>query len=315
MRGDCLHLRRRRGPAGLPRRSGRLAPVPVPHPDRDDRAPRTATTSPIPPRCRPNWAAPRGWPGLSRRRASRGMGLIVDIVPNHVGVDDPRAERVVVGRPDARHETRAYSSFFDIDWTLDRRPNRVAGAGFRRRRRRPRRRRRRAAARRPRVSHRAGNRFGHRPRGPRPPALHADRVAQRGVRLPAVLLDHLAGRSAPGGPRGLRRHPRRGEALVRRRTGRRRPHRPSGRIGRPGRLSDLAAGDHRAAGVDRHREDPRGRRAARPEPARGGHHRLRRTARDRRPVRRSRRARDRSPPWSTPPGVDYDEMPQTGARH
>ena len=35
--------------------------------------------------------------------------------------------------------------------------------------------------------------------GARPSALPADRLAQRRVRLPAVLLDHLAGRAAPGG--------------------------------------------------------------------------------------------------------------------
>ena len=50
-------------------------------------------------------AALGGREGLARLSAAarqRGIGLIVDIVPNHVGVDETRAEQVVVGRPDAR---------------------------------------------------------------------------------------------------------------------------------------------------------------------------------------------------------------------
>ena len=150
MRGDALHLRRRRGAAALPRRSGCVAPVPVPDPDRDDRARHTGTTSPIQPRSRRNSAAPKGWRGCRRPRAHAGMGLIVDIVPNHVGVGDPRAEPVVVGRPEARQRLGV---LVVLRHRLDagRRPNRVAGAGFRRRRRRSRRRRRRSAARRPRA--------------------------------------------------------------------------------------------------------------------------------------------------------------------
>ena len=62
-----------------------------------------------------------GADGLDRLAASaraRGMGLIVDIVPNHVGVDDPRQN------PwwwDVLRQGRAspYASFFDIDWELD----------------------------------------------------------------------------------------------------------------------------------------------------------------------------------------------------
>ena len=94
-----------------------------------------------------------GAEGLARLSAaarSRGMGLIVDIVPNHLGVDKPEQNKwwwdvLKHGRDSA------YASFFDIDWDAGRRPNRVAGAGFRRRRRRPRGRRGRAAARRPRA--------------------------------------------------------------------------------------------------------------------------------------------------------------------
>ena len=62
-----------------------------------------------------------GAEGLSRLADAvhqRGMGLIVDIVPNHVGVDDPTQnawwwDLLAHGRDSA------YASYFDIDWTLD----------------------------------------------------------------------------------------------------------------------------------------------------------------------------------------------------
>nr|WP_296771982.1 malto-oligosyltrehalose synthase [Rhodococcus sp. (in: high G+C Gram-positive bacteria)] len=47
---------------------------------------------------------------------SRGMGAIVDIVPNHVGVDDPRQNRWwwdVLGKGQASE----FAAFFDIDWS------------------------------------------------------------------------------------------------------------------------------------------------------------------------------------------------------
>jgi (1->4)-alpha-D-glucan 1-alpha-D-glucosylmutase len=59
-----------------------------------------------------------GLAGLSQAARSRGMGLIVDIVPNHVGVEKPEKNAwwwdvLTYGRDSA------YSSYFDIDWTLD----------------------------------------------------------------------------------------------------------------------------------------------------------------------------------------------------
>ncbi len=55
---------------------------------------------------------------LSEAVHARGMGLIVDIVPNHVGVDDPRQNAwwwdVLTHGPGSR-----FGSFFDIDWSLD----------------------------------------------------------------------------------------------------------------------------------------------------------------------------------------------------
>ena len=62
-----------------------------------------------------------GADGLARLSAAakaRGMGLVVDIVPNHVGVDDPAQNRWWL---DVLEKGRAspYASYFDIDWDLD----------------------------------------------------------------------------------------------------------------------------------------------------------------------------------------------------
>jgi (1->4)-alpha-D-glucan 1-alpha-D-glucosylmutase len=59
-----------------------------------------------------------GFARLSSAARSRGMGLIVDIVPNHVGVEKPQQnpwwwDVLQHGRGSA------YSSYFDIDWDLD----------------------------------------------------------------------------------------------------------------------------------------------------------------------------------------------------
>src|SRR4029077_13870828 len=55
---------------------------------------------------------------LSAAARARGLGLIVDIVPNHVGVDDPTQNRwwwdVLT-----RGQESPYATYFDIDWTLD----------------------------------------------------------------------------------------------------------------------------------------------------------------------------------------------------
>jgi (1->4)-alpha-D-glucan 1-alpha-D-glucosylmutase len=55
---------------------------------------------------------------LSEAAKARGMGLVIDIVPNHVGVDKPEENRwwwdVLRNGPSS-----PYASFFDIDWELD----------------------------------------------------------------------------------------------------------------------------------------------------------------------------------------------------
>jgi (1->4)-alpha-D-glucan 1-alpha-D-glucosylmutase len=61
---------------------------------------------------------PDGLATLSREARARGLGLIVDIVPNHVGVDDPTQN--AWWWDVLEHGRRSsYSSYFDIDWTLD----------------------------------------------------------------------------------------------------------------------------------------------------------------------------------------------------
>ena len=55
---------------------------------------------------------------LSKAARSRGMGLIVDIVPNHVGVEKP--EQNPWWWDVLKHGRKSpYSYFFDIDWDLD----------------------------------------------------------------------------------------------------------------------------------------------------------------------------------------------------
>lgn len=59
-----------------------------------------------------------GFEQLSRAARDKGLGLIVDIVPNHVGVEKPRENRwwwdvLKHGR------SSAYASYFDIDWDFD----------------------------------------------------------------------------------------------------------------------------------------------------------------------------------------------------
>jgi (1->4)-alpha-D-glucan 1-alpha-D-glucosylmutase len=59
-----------------------------------------------------------GFAALSHAARSRGMGLVVDIVPNHVGIGQPKQnpwwwDVLRHGRESA------YADFFDIDWELD----------------------------------------------------------------------------------------------------------------------------------------------------------------------------------------------------
>jgi (1->4)-alpha-D-glucan 1-alpha-D-glucosylmutase len=67
----------------------------------------------------PELGGPDGLARLSAAARARGMGLIVDIVPNHVGIDQP--EQNAWWWDVLRHgRSSAYATFFDIDWDLDR---------------------------------------------------------------------------------------------------------------------------------------------------------------------------------------------------
>ncbi|OBK27158.1 malto-oligosyltrehalose synthase [Mycobacterium asiaticum] len=61
---------------------------------------------------------PDGLARLAAAARNRGMGLIVDVVPNHVGIDDPQQNAwwwdVLRHGPDSQ-----FASYFDIDWALD----------------------------------------------------------------------------------------------------------------------------------------------------------------------------------------------------
>jgi (1->4)-alpha-D-glucan 1-alpha-D-glucosylmutase len=60
---------------------------------------------------------PAGLERLSNAARARGMGLIVDVVPNHVGVDKP--EQNPWWWDVLRHgQSSTYAPFFDIDWEL-----------------------------------------------------------------------------------------------------------------------------------------------------------------------------------------------------
>ena len=122
----------------------------------------------------------------------------------------------------------------------------------------------------------------------RTPALRAAVVAGSGPQRPALLHDRRAGRRARRGPRRGRRR-RHGAARHRRPSRLRRcPRRPRRRAGRPAHVPGGVARRHRRPLAAR-REDPRARRDAAPVVARRGHDRVR--ARHRRRARppRSRR--------------------------
>jgi (1->4)-alpha-D-glucan 1-alpha-D-glucosylmutase len=61
---------------------------------------------------------PEGLARLSAAAQARGMGLIVDIVPNHVGIEHPDQNRW--WRDVLEHgRLSPYATYFDIDWDLD----------------------------------------------------------------------------------------------------------------------------------------------------------------------------------------------------
>src|SRR5271167_1942264 len=66
----------------------------------------------------PELGGAEGLAQLSQAARARGMGLIVDIVPNHVGIDKP--EQNLWWWDVLKHGRKScFSYFFDIDWDLD----------------------------------------------------------------------------------------------------------------------------------------------------------------------------------------------------
>ncbi|OMC43671.1 malto-oligosyltrehalose synthase [Mycobacterium sp. IS-2888] len=66
----------------------------------------------------PELGGPEGLARLSAAARARGMGLVVDIVPNHVGIDRP--EQNAWWWDVLRHgRSSPYAAFFDIDWDVD----------------------------------------------------------------------------------------------------------------------------------------------------------------------------------------------------
>jgi len=61
---------------------------------------------------------PEGLERLSAAARKRNIGLIVDIVPNHVGVDKPEQNRWWLDVLE-RGRSSPYAPYFDIDWDLD----------------------------------------------------------------------------------------------------------------------------------------------------------------------------------------------------
>ena len=231
-----------------------------------------------------------------RRAAAHGLGLVVDIVPNHTGVADAAARTrrggtcCGMGRTS---RTPAGSTSTGI----------AAGGSA-------------AGARRRRTTWPAEGR-GRRAallRAPLPDRARAPSERRRRARCTTGSTTswstgaaptpsrttggssrHHPGRAAGRGPGGLRRHPRADRCAGARRRDRRAARRPPGRAGRPARLPDAAARAGRRRRLDRGREDPRARRGAAASLAGRRHHRLRRAARGGRGASSTRPARRRSP--------------------
>ena len=84
---------RRRAAAPLPARPRRRLGLPLAAAARPSPAATTGTTSSTPAGSTRPAAGPKGWPRCRPRRGGSGMGVLVDIVPNHIGVATPARTR------------------------------------------------------------------------------------------------------------------------------------------------------------------------------------------------------------------------------
>ena len=229
----------------------------------------------------------------------RRLGIVVDVVPNHMTVPEP--EHLNAPLWSLLREGTELSVCVLVRRRLGRgrRPGGRTGArrhargGPGRRRGHPGgrwgtwARRDRGPVLRPRAAGPSRHRGPAADRAGRPAVVAAGVVAGRREHpeLPPVLRRRLT-RGGPGrGSRGVRRHPPRPHRPHPRGVGGRPAHRPPGRAGRPSRLPAPARrGDRRRLG--RRGEDPRRRRAAARGLAVRRHHGVRPALADRRAVRR-----------------------------
>ena len=205
----------------------------------------------------------------------RTLGVVVDIVPNHMTVPEPEHLNAPLWSMLREGRESAYATWFDVDWDAagDRIVIPVLGGTVDE-----------ALASGDLVSVADGGPDGDeavvryydhelpvRPGTEDLPLaelldrqwwrLESWRARGEHPELPPVLRRGLAGRRARRGARRVRRDPRPGRRPRPRGVGRRPAHRPPGRAGRPARVPAPARrGDGRRVG--RRREDPRGRRAA-----------------------------------------------------
>ncbi len=201
-----------------------------------------------------------GLRALAATARSHGLGLIVDIVPNHMAVPTPASLNGPLWEVLRDGPQSPYARWFDIDWDGGhggRLLLPVLGGRIGEEARHLRVEGRCAALSRARVSAAARDRGAAARPSPGRPVVPAGLVAAGPQRaeLPPLLHHFGADRRARRGPGGLRGDARHGAAADARGRHRRAPRRPSGRAGGPGRLSG-PAGRRDGRPVDGGGEDP-----------------------------------------------------------
>ena len=271
-------------------------------------------------RDRPGARRGEGLAAVSAEARRLGMGVLVDIVPNHVGVATPRGERVVVGRAPARpgvaRTPRPSTSTGTPAAAGSGSPSSATTTGT------------------PttgRIDNLAladgelryhDHRFPLAPGSPttartpntraRPPALRARhwRVADAGLNYRRFFAVNTLAAIRVEDPQVLRRLARRDPPLVRRGPGRRAAGRPPRRPARPRRLPRRPGRAHRRR-LRAGREDPRARRGAVAVLGDRRHHRVRRARRwstGCSPTRRASGRSTRSRPGCAATPVDWQDL-------
>ena len=200
--------------------TGDHAPLPVAGPAGDASAPSTATTSSTTRRSPRDSAATPAFARLVEAAHAAGLGVVVDVVPNHMTTPTPLSLNRPLWSVLREGRQSAYATWFDVDW--DAQGGRilmpVLGVAARRGARRGRDLALGEHEGEPVVQYydhvfplAPGTDPGHAAgRAPRRPALPPRVVDGRGLgaELPSLLRRHLPHRGARRGARGVRRHPR-----------------------------------------------------------------------------------------------------------